>query len=515
MAHKSKKRAEFGDFQTPLTLAREVCTLLRRRGVHPASILEPTCGRGAFLHAALETFPDVQVAVGVELNHMHLEYARAIVLASGSHAKTDLLQGNFFTTDWQELLHRLPDPLLIIGNPPWVTNAELSALDSANLPRKTNEDKVRGIEALTGRSNFDISEWMLRRNIEWLDGRTGVLAVLCKTAVARKVLYHAWRKQAQLVDSALYRIDAPSYFGASVDACLLVVRTARGYSSSECSDYETLGSEKSANVFGLRGSSLVSNLRASEHWAHLEAKGLIGWRSGIKHDCSRVFELRREGQQYRNGLGELVELESNVLCPMLKSSDIAGGRVPRPARWMLVPQRSVGEDTKHLRVSAPKAWAYLEAHAILLDRRRSAVYKGNPRFAIFGVGEYTFALWKVAISGLYKRLSFKKIGPCENRPVVFDDTCYFFPCKSEEEAEEITCLLNSDVAQEFFSAFIFWDAKRPITAQLLNRLSLVELACALKRNAEVIAAMTSKQRNNSAANGQQTLLFPNSSTGRL
>jgi len=37
-------------------------------------------------------------------------------------------------------------------------------------------------------------------------------------------------------------------------------------------------------------------------------------------------------------------------------------------------------------------------------------------------------------------------------------------------------LLNSAVAEEFFKSFIFWDAKRPITAGILKRLNLAALA---------------------------------------
>jgi hypothetical protein len=37
-------------------------------------------------------------------------------------------------------------------------------------------------------------------------------------------------------------------------------------------------------------------------------------------------------------------------------------------------------------------------------------------------------------------------------------------------------MLNSAPASEFFSAFVFWDAKRPITVDLLRKLSLTALA---------------------------------------
>ena len=91
---------------------------------------------------------------------------------------------------------------------------------------------------------------------------------------------------------------------------------------------------------------------------------------------------------------------------------------------------------------------------------------------MFGVGAYSFAPWKVAIAGLYKTLRFVKIAPLDGRPVLLDDICYFLPCEAEADCE----LLASKPATEFLSALAFWDAKRPITARLLNQLDLVQVA---------------------------------------
>lgn len=188
------------------------------------------------------------------------------------------------------------------------------------------------------------------------------------------------------------------------------------------------------------------------------------------------MELEREDQGFRNKLGELYNLEATYIYPMLKSSDVARERVPVPSRWMLVTQKTIGEDTAPIKFIAPKTWAYLMHHSELLDKRRSSVYKGRPRFSVFGVGVYSFSPWKVAISGLYKRLHFAVVGPHAGKPVVLDDTCYSIPCQSENEAHYLGRLLNSKVAEEFFRAFIFWDAKRPITVSILNRLNLIALA---------------------------------------
>ena len=123
-----------------------------------------------------------------DINAAHVESARRVL---PEHVTLDVT--DFFTTDWRSYLALLPEPILIVGNPPWVTNSELSVLGSANLPKKTNFQNHLGMEAITGKSNFDISEWMLMKLVDALTGRRGAVAMLCKTVVARKVLQHAWK----------------------------------------------------------------------------------------------------------------------------------------------------------------------------------------------------------------------------------------------------------------------------------------------------------------------------------
>ena len=63
--------------------------------------------------------------------------------------------------------------------------------------------------------------------------------------------------------------------------------------------------------------------------------------------------------------------------------------------------------------------------------------------------------------------------------MVFDDTCCFLPCGSEQEATHIHSLLSSRPAQEFITSMIFWDNKRPITIDLLSKLDLRAVAAEL------------------------------------
>ena len=124
---------------------------------------------------------------------------------------------DFFKNDWNAEFANLPGQLLILGNPPWVTNAAVSSLNGSNLPAKRNFQRFRGIEARTGKSNFDISEWMLIELVKALRGRTATVAMLSKTTTARKLLRFAWQNDGRIASASLHRIDAKQHFGASVD----------------------------------------------------------------------------------------------------------------------------------------------------------------------------------------------------------------------------------------------------------------------------------------------------------
>lgn len=496
----SRRKAEFGDYQTPLPLARRICAVLRDRGAMPRSIVEPTCGTGSFLVAGIEAFQDVTDVVGMDVNSQHVAATESAMATLRGRRRVRLLVEDFFAARWGRLLGDLSDPLLVLGNPPWVTNADLGSIGSTNLPAKSNFQHLRGLDAITGKGNFDISEWMMIRLIELIHTRDATLAMLCKTAVARKVLLHCWTSHWQLTADT-YPIDATRHFGAAADACLLVVQFSQPVRPADCRVHGELKHGPATSLFGYRDGQLLADLELYETWRHLGGKERYKWRSGIKHDCAKVMELHTEGRLYRNGLGERVDLEERYLFPLLKSSDIARDREPEPSRWMLVPQRRVGEDTSQIRELAPKTWAYLTRHSSLLDARTSSIYRRQPPFSIFGVGDYSFAQWKVAISGLYKTLRFHAVGPRNGRPAVLDDTCYFIACNEEREARLIARLLSSPPARGFFSAFVFWDAKRPVTAELLRRLDILRLA-------REVAAETELGEHLAAVDRQEQQLLP-------
>lgn len=465
---------QYGDFQTPLTLAAEVCATLVRRGVKAPAILEPTCGRGAFLGAAASTFAQIRTLLGVDINAEYVAEAKGALPADGI---AQIEVGDFFVVDWDQILTRDAGPWLILGNPPWVTNADLGSLNSGNLPTKSNFQGHQGLDAITGKANFDISEWMLLEQLSWLKQRSGWIAMLVKTSVARKILRQAWKRSDPVGRAAIYKVDAMRHFGAAVDACLFVLPVNIGETAYDCDVFSDIDSDKPTTTIGFHDNILVWDVESYGRRRHLIAPNAdYIWRSGVKHDCAKVMELSMlPDRSLVNGHQERVAIEQTYLFPMLKSSDVAKGH-DKSHRLMIVTQQCIGGNTSEIKSIAPDTWRYLNDHAGPLDARASVIYKKKPRFSVFGVGDYTFAPWKIAVSGFYKNIRFVKIGPVNGRPTIFDDTIYFLPCASEEEANFILSLVQSAAYQELMKAMVFEDEKRPITADLLKRISLERVA---------------------------------------
>lgn len=473
---KSIEKWQFGDFQTPDDLAREVVQTLRvNHQISPKFIIEPSCGKGAFLRAALSIFEKSKI-IGLDINEEYVKEAKLSVSEYSNSENLTVYKADFFDNNWKDFISNLSGYILVIGNPPWVTSSELSILNSQNIPSKSNFQNRRGIEAITGSGNFDISEWMLLQYVEWLSKKEGTIAVLCKYSVARKVVRQVKQKSGSRFSVHIYLINAKVHFGASVEACLFILST--DVDDLDCKIYENLQSRKASYLIGERDGLILRDTVKYENWKHLAGQDLrYIWRSGIKHDCSKVMELEQvHDALFLNGMGKKYSLEESYLYPLLKSSDIGNGKTSNYRKLILITQKLVGDDTSTIQDKAPRTWQYLLEHDEYLQNRKSSIYKNKPPYSIFGVGSYSFKNWKIAISGLYKQLRFCLIEPLGGKPVMFDDTVNFLSFDTEEEAKFIFKLVTSSPSLEFFDSMIFWDEKRPITIEILRRLSLKAVA---------------------------------------
>jgi hypothetical protein len=469
-------RRDLGDFQTPPELVAAVLRALGPIGSRWTRVLEPTCGSGAFLRGLLEEANPPREVIGIELQESHRALARSIELAARS-THVEVLRADLFDLDLgTDLPWKERGPLLVVGNPPWVTCSELGRLGSQNHPTKRNVKALRGIEARTGASNFDIAEAVWLKLIDELAPERPTIALLCKTSVARAVLEFAHRRGWPIAEAAIFEFDAVRWFGAAVGACLLRV-TLGTESDGPCRRvpvFANLGAGEPRSVIGFFQGRLIAEAGLLERFGFALGTCPLTWRQGLKHDAAPVMELLGDGDlvPFRNRLGESVEIEREFVYPLLKGTDLRRPSRDRPRRGVIVTQRRIGEETLTLEQRAPRLWSYLQRHARRFADRRSSIYRGQPPFALFGVGPYSFAPHKVAISGLHRPPRFEAVGPVAGRPVMFDDTCYQLPCNSAAEAAVLTALCNDPIALEIAHGLSFPDAKRPITKGLLQRIDL-------------------------------------------
>lgn len=299
---------------------------------------------------------------------------------------------------------------MVIGNPPWVTNTDLGKVNSRNLPIKTNYKRVKGIDAITGKGNFDIAESICNLVFSSFDTRPQTdIALLVKNSVVKNIITHQNSEQAFLLpDIRQLTFDTRKEFNVSVAASLLCCTTA--FAREKTCELLDLYTGNRLATYGWNDNHFVSNLHTYQETKYIDGESQIVWRSGLKHDCAKVMELTRRNGQLVNGFHEFANIEEDNIYPFLKSSDVGNGyEEGRIRKYVLLPQNSLSEDPKQLKNTHPKTYAYLLKYGDLLDGRKSIIYKKKPRFSVFGLGKYSFQKYKVVISALYKSLVFSLV----------------------------------------------------------------------------------------------------------
>lgn len=472
---------ELGDYQTPSEFALRVCQYLKfEQNIRPNYIIEPTFGKGAFIEASLETFPNLEGVYGVELNKDYY--------ASTTSNKNIAMLNNTYLYNDNIFSHKINDSfkaqiqnsdLLIVGNPPWVNNSTLGGFESENLPQKSNFKQSKGLEAIMGSSNFDISEYIFMHILSMFRLYRGSVAMLLKSSVARRIIqdYDKYVNMPSLSHIKILDFNGKSVFNINCKASLFVARF--GYEDdrhrADVYDFDTL---KLNSQLGWIDKKFTYNLKKYKLSKIIEGHSQLTWRQGVKHDCSKIAVLNPTDRSniYRNGLGDDVVIENKFVYDLLKSSDLKTFEIKSARKKVILTQKRVGEDTSKLKELSPLLWNYLTKHFYYFEKRRSKIYEGSPSFSIFGIGDYSFKSYKVAISGFYKKPRFSLIHPIKGKPAMLDDTCYFIGFDNYKHALITTALLNSGLVRDFLSSQAFSGSKRPYTKRLLMRVDILRVA---------------------------------------
>ena len=473
-------RAEYGDFQTNKDLANKLAKSLSKNNILPEIIIEPTCGKGNFIIASLSNFKTVKKVFGIEIYKPYIWETKFSILdyflsnPNDNKPEITIKHCNIFDFDFKNISKQYPnEKLLIIGNPPWVTNSKLGSLNSTNLPKKSNFKNQNGLDAMTGKGNFDIAEYITLMLLDVFQTHNGHLALLVKNSVIKNIIFDQKDAKYKIGKIEKYCIDSKKEFNVSVEASLFYCQL-NSTPSFQCNELDFYSLEKKSS-FGWLNAKFVSNLANYNENKEIDGQCPFKWRQGIKHDCSNVMELERENECFINKLSQKIKLEEDLIYGFLKSSDLKNTVIKNTRKQVIITQTKVGQDTSYIQHLYPKTYNYLKSNITYFQARKSSIYKGKPHFSIFGIGDYSFKSYKVAISGLYKTYHFTLVLPQDNKPIMLDDTCYFIGFDKIEFAVYTLILLNHSKTEEFLKSITFSDAKRVFTKDILMRLDLLNI----------------------------------------
>lgn len=475
-------RAEYGDFQTNFDLASKVSNFLKQGLSNPQIIIEPTCGKGSFIVACLSTFKEIKKIFGVEIYKPYVWETKFNILEffikypNETKPEIEINHFNVFDFDFSKISKEHPrEQFLVIGNPPWVTNSKLSSLSSGNLPIKSNFKKHSGLDAITGKGNFDIGEYIALMMFDAFQNSIGHFAFLVKNSVIKNVVFDQRQRNYRISNLQKLTIDSKKEFNVSVEASLLYCKLNQT-AEFACNEFDFYNSSKLVNQFGWVNEKFVSSIELYKLSNDIDGVSPFVWRQGIKHDCSSIMEFDRENGHFINGLQHKINLEEDLVYGLLKSSDLKQIVLDKTRKFTIITQKKVGQDTSFIKKEFPKTFNYLYKNKSQFDLRKSSIYKNKPDYSIFGIGDYSFTPFKVAISGLYKNYSFNLVLPQNNKPIMLDDTCYLLGFDNLEFAAYTLILLNSDKSKELLQAITFSDAKRTFTKDILMRIDILKLA---------------------------------------
>jgi hypothetical protein len=344
---------DLGDFQTPIILTDKICKTISKKKYDPEIILEPTAGMGNFIISAIKNFPNLKHIYAIEKQHRYEIIFKLRILklidqldinCKIEYYNEDIFRHNF-SNRFKSIVNEKSLKFLILGNPPWITNSELSTLNSDNLPKKINIKKFRGIDAITGKSNFDISEFIIIYLIKKFSYTKGKIALLCKTSVIKNIIKNIRKLSLNLSNIEQIVFNAKEEFNTNVHAALLfadLLQNEKVY----CSISSLYGSKNNFEKYGWFKNKFVSNIDLYEKFIDLDGQSSYEWRQGVKHDAIKIMilESNKNGNLY-NGYGEELEIENKLLFPFIKGSNLKNHIINNSSKKIIITQSKPNMDT--------------------------------------------------------------------------------------------------------------------------------------------------------------------------
>jgi SAM-dependent methyltransferase len=489
-------RLALGEYYTPRGVAEVAVAELAVDDARTETVLDPGCGSGVFLAACIDAKrravsgdlpPDALVdaitdtVYGIDLNPVAVKAAKLTYLRSLlpllAESDLDRLAVPVFLTDALGLTRdddiRFEGAPLdvtvdhLVGNPPWITWGDLPASVRAAW-RDRYVDRLglsahSGVETQLGHANDDVSVPFVWACVHRYLAEGGDASVVLKRGLTKGPAGRLFRTRRvgdrPVAVSHVHDFNRLRPFGDGVDVASAVytlradvegdfpIETTSWTAADVAPSYATAGAMR--ETLDAEGTGLVP-VRADDPaspWIRRDAEArALGTcphriRHGVKDDAKAVYSLDRDR------LDEL-ELEPDHVYPYLRSKHVVKyGLFGHDLH--LVPLRRAHQDNEtELRRECPATYAYLASNRETLADRSSTWLEKGPFYNVFGLGEYTWADYKVVWCRLGFKPHFAVVSTLEDtdlgeQPVVPGDHCMFVPTDDRREAHFLCGLLNS------------------------------------------------------------------------
>jgi hypothetical protein len=531
-------RLALGEYYTPGGVAALAVDAVGVAGA-TGTYLDPGCGSGAFLSAVIdrkiaatsEMSPAerceriTQSVFGIDLNPVAVRSATlSYVLALAPLlAGVDTVAPPVFLTDAlgltrdDEIRHggERFDPTVdfLVGNPPWITWSDLPETARTAWRERPAErlDLVPhdGATARLGHANDDVSVPYVLTCADRYLAADGAASFVLKRTIAKGPAGR--RLRAQRLDGAPLSVQHVHDFadlrpfGDDVRAGAAVYVLSAGDASSTPIPVTAWSRDGVAPSFASSramkrtlareetGFVPVDEEDPASSWIRADAdRRALGdcahdIRHGVKDDAREVFEVDRD---------RLADLEPDRVFPYLKSRHVVKyGLFGHDLR--LVPQDRAGEDNEsELREDCPRTYEYLDAHRERLADRSSSWLDRGPFYSVFGLGEYTWAEYKVVWCRLGFKPHFAVVSTVDDpdlgeKPVVPGDHCMFLSTDDRREAQFLCALLNSSIYQRSLED-VASEGKSSLSKSVVSRLYLPAADEAPDRIVDRLAALAAQ-----------------------
>jgi len=415
-----RERLEGGIFFTQAPLVDRICRHFDFSQIH--RVIDSAAGSCNFLIPLAEKYPHIEF-YGVE---KHPRVFRDVEKKLSTYPNLHYFQGDILLDDFP-----IPPCDLYLGNPPFVNFTDLPE-DYREKIRplwQQNLELPRGFSLLLGHSRADIAQLIFQYTLNTYLTPRGQFGVILPDTLLRGDSAQAGFQQCSgFAPRIIEEIDQnDAFYGTSRPSFFMIGEKGRKAEFPiPCISPEGIRQQ----LWNRRGKWVLGDgAQWPDSWL-----GNYQARQGINTlGANKIFFFK-----------EKPDLEEELLFPLLKSSDVRMWE-SRPEAWVLLPYKE-GKlfSEEDLQMHFPRSWKYLNQHKETLSQRKSRFARKH-WYALFGIGPYTFAPYRVTWRALGAR---SMAAAVVQRGIPNQAMHGYIPLQSEKEAHYLAGLLNSRIIQQ-------------------------------------------------------------------